>query len=303
MFKPIGPDEQAQALDLWHGVFGVPVDYFVRYYNADPWYQHGDSLGAWVDGVLVSAVHLCRRPLVWEGTTLLCGGIANVATRPEYRGRGLSRRLLSRATARMEEQGFAFSALGTGIPDFYAAQGWEAIEIPRFAMNVPDAQLSHRQDLSSARPTAGMISLYGQHPRVLQQERPERYFNGWVGWNWVSKHAQVLTLPGGYLILEQPEPEAQPVMVQEWRANDAATETELLSEAVRQACAYGPQRVTFAALPQHVSLTALEPLGVVERTHLSGKMTRNASLPENEYRRLRALYVSGQATLWPADGF
>jgi predicted acetyltransferase len=303
VFKVISSDEQAQALDLWHSVFGVPKDFFMRYYADDPWYREGDSFGAWVDGALVSAIHLCRRPLAWEDASLLCGGIANVATLPEYRKRGLSRRLLSQAIARMDEGGFDFSALGTGIPDFYAVHGWESIPLPHFEMTMSDTVSPSDRELLPAVPTKELGSLYVDVPRALQLERPDRYFDGWVGWSWASECAQALTLPGGYVILEFPEDEAQLASVKEWRACDAVTEVQLLRGAAALARAHGRTRVVFAALPQHASLADLEPLGTLERTHASGQMIRSVSLSESDYAQVKASYLSGQAAWWPADGF
>ena len=41
-------------------------------------------------GRIVSAVHICRRTVACGDFRLTMGGIANVATLPEYRGKGLN---------------------------------------------------------------------------------------------------------------------------------------------------------------------------------------------------------------------
>lgn len=304
IFRSIEADDQSNALDLWHTVFDVSRDYFARYYAADPWYQPGDSMGAWADGRLVSAVHVCRRPLAWNGGSLLCGGIANVATLTEYRKNGLSRRLLSLAIARMEAGGFAFSLLGTGVPDHYARLGWEVIHLPRFQVSIPAGPASGEDSLEPARPTEALQALYGREPRPLQQERPPLYFENWVGWHWASNGAVAWNAPEqGYLILKVSNTPDQPITVEEWRAGNNVAEEALLRQAVRQAQLRGKERIVFDAMPQHTGLAALEELGTVEKTHSWGHMIRNVGLRESEYAQVKETYLSGQAAWWPADGF
>ncbi len=304
VFRPIEADEQSDALDLWHTVFDVSRDYFARYYAADPWYQPGDSVGAWVGGRLVSAVHLCRRPLAWNGAALLCGGIANVATLPEYRKNGLSRRLLSLAIERMESGGFAFSLLGTGVPDHYARLGWEMIQLPRFQIALSGGIAPANSGLETVRPTETLKTLYERTPRPLQQERPPLYFEKWVGWHWASNEALRADVPGeGYLVLKAPASPEQPITVEEWCAGNTAAEEALFRQAVRQAQRLGKDRIVFDAMPQHIALSSLETLGTLKKTQSWGQMIRNVSLSESDYTRVKKAYLSGRAAWWPADGF
>src|SRR3982751_5878395 len=114
ILRPIGPSDYLQALELWDIAFTPGRAYFERYFRDDPWYQEGDCVGAFEGERLVSAVHLCRRPLEWAGRTVWCGAIANVATHPDFRRLGLSRDLLRLTTQRMETEGMDFSMLFTG---------------------------------------------------------------------------------------------------------------------------------------------------------------------------------------------
>ena len=304
VFRPIDAADQPDALDLWHTVFDVSRDYFARYFAADPWYQPGDSFGAWAEGKLVSAVHLCRRPMAWNGDALLCGGIANVATLPEYRKNGLSRRLLSLAIERMEDGGFAFSLLGTGVPDHYAQLGWGMIHLPRFQIALSDGAASAEGSLEPARPTETVTAQYAADPRPLQQKRPPQYFEGWVGWHWSSGGALIGTAPGeGYIILKVPESPEHPVTVEEWRAGNADAEALLIRQAASQAGQRGHGKIAFEALPQYVEISALEALGTVEKTQSWGQMIRNVGLSENDYAQVKDAYLSGRAAWWPADGF
>jgi predicted N-acetyltransferase YhbS len=63
------------------------------------------------------------------------GGIGNVATDPDYRGRGLSTQLLKDVIRVMKREGFDFSVLFTGICDFYARLGWRSVPIRYYAGN------------------------------------------------------------------------------------------------------------------------------------------------------------------------
>jgi len=66
---------------------------------------------------------------VWDLTMRIdrarvrCGGIGAVGTDPEWRGRGLSRRVIEHAMEWMAEQGYQVSAL-FGIPDYYPKYGF-----------------------------------------------------------------------------------------------------------------------------------------------------------------------------------
>jgi len=136
IYRPVEKHEQGQALDLWYSVFGADNpgcfehDFTIE---ASPNYQEGDTIGAWYDGQLVSAVHI-RRILLQSGDDdmkYLCGGISNVATLPKYRNQGFSRHLLRLAIERMEQSGeFDLSMLGTGRYNHYYVLGWEQISVP-----------------------------------------------------------------------------------------------------------------------------------------------------------------------------
>ncbi|MGC8834987.1 MAG: GNAT family N-acetyltransferase, partial [Armatimonadota bacterium] len=87
----ITPDRFEEAIRLWIKVFGWDGrSYFENYYYHDPWYASDCSLATYVNGAMVSAVHICRRPVRVNGETVWMGGIANVVTLEQYRRRGFS---------------------------------------------------------------------------------------------------------------------------------------------------------------------------------------------------------------------
>ncbi|MBV9851458.1 MAG: GNAT family N-acetyltransferase [Armatimonadetes bacterium] len=305
-FRPVADGEQAQALSLWQAVFGAPPGYFERYYqaDADPSYREGDTFGAWQGDQLVSAVHLCRRPVVWDGDELLCGGIANVATLPEFRRRGLSRRLLEMAIAKMEREGFHYSLLGTGVPGHYAALGWELTHAPRAKVNLKADFPTAEADWQRLGTTDALPPLYAARPRPLQFVRAPSYFDGWVGWNWRGYPTYLSTRPGlGYLVLVVPEAENEIIFATEWRAIDAATERALLQAAAAEVLRRGRNQLGLEALPQHTGSDFLNSLGAVTTQQDKGSMARNLSLPDDRYRQLMQSYRTGEAVWWMADGF
>ena len=131
--RAVREDERQPCIDLWCEVWpgeGSPA-YFRRYFYGDvenlPYYTQVGVL----DGKIVSAVHVCKRTVACGEFRLTMGGIANVATLPEYRGRGYNTRCLQSAIAVMEADAMDFSLLFTGIDDYYRRQGYETLSVPR----------------------------------------------------------------------------------------------------------------------------------------------------------------------------
>jgi GNAT superfamily N-acetyltransferase len=326
-FRPIERGDHPAALALWYTVFPAAPGYFERYFAVDPWYQSGDCLGAWAGDMLVSAVHVCRRPLEWQGGTLWCGAIANVATLSEYRNRGLSRELLRRAVQRMEEQQIDFSMLFTGIVGHYAPLGWEYVPTPGAVITLSAQALrgglgpSNRSDpsdpsdpsdvsdmsdpstaLAPADALPRCMTLYEQcGRRPLALRRPEAYFRGWVGWSLGYGKTEVIVRDDGYAVLRLPEKPEEPVRLIELRSAGVDAERELLNEAARRAHRPGITRLALDALPSSKALT--EAPGMVEITSGGGMMLRNVGMEEPAFREVAGLYRTGAAAWWEADGF
>ena len=299
--RPVEPEEHAQALLLWQTVFGEMPGYFERYYEADEEYLSGDTLGAWDGDELVSAVHLCRRRTAWKGGSLLCGGIANVATLPAFRRQGLSSRLLRQMVAKMEAEAFDFSLLGTGTHAHYAALDWETVERPQATL-VPAP--SPPQDAHWALFADPLLphALYSRSPRSLQFERSPVYFEEWVGWGWRKPESTLLTWPGlGYVVLEGEGSEA--ATLKEWRAVDQVTERALLQAASAEAWRRGRTRLWVEALPQYGGYGLLETLGTAGRESDGSGMIRCIRLSPIDYEEVRSAYTTGAAAWWSADGF
>lgn len=311
--RPLVSSEQGTALSLWQQVFGAHPGYFERYYDADPNYVVGDTVGIWDSDVLASAVHVCRRPVVWEGGALLCAGIANVATRDEYRRQGLSRQILARVIKKIEDEGYHYSLLGTGMPSHYSALGWERARRPQMMLTLTPNEVPYNEvpyevpsDIAwkKATGTVPFRTAYSRVSRPLQFLRLPDYFEDWVGWEWRRQGAQIgFTEEGDYLVLTVPECDDQPLAILEWRARDAAAEASLLGAAAAQARERGRPGLWLDTLPQHLDEAGLQSLGAVTRHTEGGAMLRNVSLSPDDYARVAHAYQTGQAAWWPGDGF
>lgn len=298
--------EQPEALALWYEVFAPGEGYFERYFAADPWYRAGDCLGAWDGGRLVSAVHVCRRPLEWDGETIWCGAIANVGTVPEYRCQGLSRQLLGMAIERMEGEGFDFSMLFTGRHGHYAALGWEVVPTPnltlhlsREGINVFGAEIHEmvRKDWVS------LADLWLKSARRLRLQRTPAYAAGWCSWEWRTRGGRVFVLPErGYVVLSESKSDGETLSIEEMAADNAVTELRLVRHAAALARAIGRSKLRMPA-PHQATLANLAGEGVVKTSISRHMMLRNVGLEGNRYRELTETYETGAANWWPSDDF
>jgi predicted acetyltransferase len=120
------------------------LQYFKNHWYNDPW-RDLDSILVAVDGKqIASTLRVFHREIYILGQTVSMGGIGEVSTKLEYRGRGYSARLLNDAVRLMEKKGINVSMLSTGIPDFYSKFGWESI-----AMNWKVSEVKDKKYLPS----------------------------------------------------------------------------------------------------------------------------------------------------------
>ncbi|MCS6918413.1 MAG: GNAT family N-acetyltransferase [Fimbriimonadales bacterium] len=185
VFRDLRPEEQAECLDLWAQVFSPSHDYFERYFQ-DPLWQPCYTRVCEVDGKLAAAMQLVRRPVrLADGQTLWMAGIANVATLPEYRGRGYASQLLQDLHRVMDSEDFAFGLLFTGIHDFYGRHGWERLPLPLYQATPAPFDLSgwrfriaEPDDLAQVQ--RWYDAFYADHP--LSVQRDDAYWQVWTRW-------------------------------------------------------------------------------------------------------------------------
>jgi predicted acetyltransferase len=188
-FRAIHPDEFEACLDVWDAAFSdTPREYFRKYFTGDPWFHPEYTRCAFEGNRMVSAVQIVRREVRVGQATLTLGGIANVGTVPAYRSKGYSSQLLRDAITVMENDGFDFSMLFTGIHGFYARLGWENLPV-----KVMHAEIRPELPLPEGgyriRPLAdadleALCACYEQcnAGRSFTVVRSPAYLRGWTGW-------------------------------------------------------------------------------------------------------------------------
>ena len=186
--RALRENERDACIDLWRTVWPGDNDaYFRRYFEGDvEWLPYYTQV-AMEDGKLVSAVHICKRTVACGDFRLQMGGIANVATLPGYRGRGLNTACLRSAIAIMEADALDFSLLFTGINGYYAREGFSNLKRVRLRgilakeRALPANRLLVRpalpQDLDQ------IFEVYNSYNAVrpIAVQRSPGYWRDWIG--------------------------------------------------------------------------------------------------------------------------
>lgn len=87
--------------------------------------EHHELYGIEEEGGLAAKLHLLSLNVQLNGQELRMGGIAGVATYPEYRRKGFVKELLTFSLKRMKEKGQTISMLHPFSVAFYRKYGWE----------------------------------------------------------------------------------------------------------------------------------------------------------------------------------
>ncbi|CAF0906201.1 unnamed protein product [Didymodactylos carnosus] len=314
-YHPVSENEQQQAINLWEQIFTqFARGFFPRYYSlAAPSYRYGDTLGAWCNGSLVSTVHICRLTFRNGNETYLCGGIACVATLPEYRERGISRRLLEQAIDKMKNEGFYISMLNSLRNSHFEYIGFEQHSLSRQILidlneNIDDVSISSKFSWKTAHTDEEINNIYAKQPRPFQLDRSREYFEGWLNWNWQQDKAILHVIPEqGYIVLNRSNSDHDDGIcsVSEWQAINREIEQQLLVQASYKAQQLHSKQIRLAATPIFVDRQWIEKnLGrIVKIDEDETTMIRNINLSTNQYQKIKSFYATGEATMWPTDYF
>lgn len=161
--------------------------YYFGFLRFDPFFHPRDVWLAVSGEEVVSCLFILRR-LFFDGERfLLGGGIANVATHPDFRGRGLASSLLQEAILQSKKEGLSFLILVTEIPSFYERFGFQ--DLGKFVAYL-EPQEGFRLTLS--RIEEGEIldayEAFYRRMRLLVPFRNLGYLRGMRMWNRYSSH-------------------------------------------------------------------------------------------------------------------
>jgi len=125
--RTMHPEEYDELMDLAEGAYGFTKQHFFNYYPLGSKRKNiipGNYFVIKEDGKLVSCVGLVPLEAIVDGSRIKVGGIAGVATHPDYKGRGYMGKLLNYTTEEMKEREIPLSVLG-GDTQRYRHFGWE----------------------------------------------------------------------------------------------------------------------------------------------------------------------------------
>lgn len=191
--------EQDACLDLWGAAFpDTGRAYFVKYFTRDASWRPDDTVVCVVDDRIVSGATFVRRTVGCGDAVYQMGGVANVGTLPEHRGRGHSTAVLRALIDRMDAAGMDFSLLGTGIPGFYARLGYAVLPCPYLS----GAPVADAPGAAAVRPATGddLPRIHAWHA-ATNAGRPiaaARDHDAWTRW----LNLRPETIPDGLLVGE-----------------------------------------------------------------------------------------------------
>lgn len=132
-------EELEQAYNIWESVFPEDKQFFKERIELDQEYDTNTTWIAKVNGKIAASVQIFPYYFYYGNMILKVGGIGNVATLPDYRGRGLTQTILKRQLEWMDNNDFDLSHLSTGINAFYEKVGWHTIPNHSYMLNnVPE---------------------------------------------------------------------------------------------------------------------------------------------------------------------
>lgn len=120
------PEERDDILDATDAAFErTPREFFDTAWRLDPHDAPELHRVGVLDGRIVSAARIVKKTIHVGCAELTLGGIADVATHPDFRGRGYAPEVLKDCIRYMDDSGYHLSMLFTGIQAFYRRLGWE----------------------------------------------------------------------------------------------------------------------------------------------------------------------------------
>lgn len=289
MIRGVRREEREQLLSLLKSAFpSTEIEWFPPYYDGDPYYKLEYTRVWEEDGTLVSTVQIVKKILRIEDQTILLGGIANVGTHPDHRGRGYATALLEDSLRLMKEEGFHLSLLFTGIQPFYERLGWREIPFPYlYVPSLPNdipPQPNIREDRDEDIPQIVRVYNEFNEMRNLSVVRDATYVRGWI-WKW--RHGQCVLVYErdsqiiGYIRFSKGQA-PEPFWINEFGClkGEERCFLPLLREALRRAKALGLTACTIHLPLEEFILEGIrKTLGEPQIRYGKGAMWRIINLP------------------------
>ena len=208
-------DEWLDHLAVSFAHKGTLRSYFQRHLLHDP---HLDHAGIVVlhtpQQRCVSSIRVFKRAIYVGGEQVLCGGIGEVSTQVEWRGKGFAALCLQRGAEYMQSVGMSLSSLHTSnAASYYQQLGWQPVERVHGLLSVdriPTAgaadskgvygiqQLTARE-LTSSPLLPSIMATYSEYARRFDGPvvRTAEYWQRWVH----AEHEAAAATPSPVLIL------------------------------------------------------------------------------------------------------
>jgi predicted acetyltransferase len=126
--RPLGPDDDMDAqVDLGQRAFGIgrPGQWESWRHTAALRIGQGAFLGAFVSGRPAGSAVFHDMRQWWHGRPVPMAGVASVKVAPEYRGRGIGKRLMTELLGLIAGRGYPLSVLYPATMPLYRSLGWE----------------------------------------------------------------------------------------------------------------------------------------------------------------------------------
>ncbi len=135
-------DEFENARSVFESAFpDISPRFFFSIVRNDPWYNPKFCLAIQKGKRYLSYIQIFDRSIYFQNQTIRVGGIGNVGTRPECRGRGYAGRLIEHALRIMGQEEMAVSFLYTTIQSYYERFGWKILPLEEQEIDI--SQLKH----------------------------------------------------------------------------------------------------------------------------------------------------------------